>query len=240
MGMAFLPIFCDAQQDEPNRVSVLVVARELGRTVEIIQLPATNLPLMARTKPQKFRSTSTFTNNVEYSSASGATVKEPTVPNVKIKPSNKANVATLSKTETTNQTKIFGTSVDNPAIGQNNRPIEVALKSAAITTNKLAKKKVVTKENVVVLPPAENKLVQKPTTNVVVKNNIEKVQKPVEEVLSAEQLQAAYAAKVNAVNYIWIGFFLMLAGVVLGLLFGKPAFLVSFAGLIFVILGVLM
>ena len=236
----FLPVFCDAQQDEPNRVSVLVVARELGRTVEIIQLPATNLPLMARVRPQKFRSTSAVINNTAYSSAFGATVKAPTVPNVKVKSTNKTKVATASKTAPTKQTTVSRSSVDNATIGQNNKAIAVSSESDAVSSNKLAKKKVVTKENVVVLPPAENKLIQKPPTDVVVKNNIEKVQKPVEEVLSAEQLQAAYAAKVNAVNYIWIGFFLMLAGVVLGLLFGKPAFLVSFAGLVFLIIGLLM
>lgn len=49
--------------------------------------------------------------------------------------------------------------------------------------------------------------------------------------------QVKYSAKVNSSSYLWIGSFLVLAGLVLGLLFGKPAILVSLAGVVFIALG---
>ncbi|WAC42173.1 hypothetical protein [Pedobacter sp. SL55] len=60
----------------------------------------------------------------------------------------------------------------------------------------------------------------------------------------SESIQRQNAAvtngtKASSFSYIWIGSFLIIAGLVLGLLFGKPAFLISFVGVVFVVLGIL-
>lgn len=44
--------------------------------------------------------------------------------------------------------------------------------------------------------------------------------------------------KQNTLSYVWIGSILVIAGLVLGLLFGRAAFLLSLVGVIFIILGV--
>mgnify|MGYP003582988841 CR=1 FL=1 len=56
--------------------------------------------------------------------------------------------------------------------------------------------------------------------------------KAVDETLSVNSKKSAF-------SYIWIGTFLVIAGIVLGLLFGRPAFLVSFVGIVFIILGII-
>lgn len=38
-------------------------------------------------------------------------------------------------------------------------------------------------------------------------------------------------------TYLWVGFMLMVVGVILGILFGKTALLISIAGMVFVIIG---
>lgn len=43
--------------------------------------------------------------------------------------------------------------------------------------------------------------------------------------------------KANKISYMWIGFVLVLAGVVLGLVFGRTAFMVSVVGFVFLIIG---
>ncbi|HEY1025026.1 MAG TPA: hypothetical protein VGE26_07675 [Sphingobacteriaceae bacterium] len=43
--------------------------------------------------------------------------------------------------------------------------------------------------------------------------------------------------KANKISYMWIGFVLLLAGVVLGLVFGRTAFMISAVGVVFLIIG---
>jgi hypothetical protein len=59
-------------------------------------------------------------------------------------------------------------------------------------------------------------------------------------VLTEPKVTAApQIAETSAFSYIWIGVFLFVAGILLGLLFGRPALLVSFVGMVFVAIGFL-
>jgi len=55
---------------------------------------------------------------------------------------------------------------------------------------------------------------------------------------STAMIKSSQNNQSNAFSYIWIGAFLVVAGLVLGLLFGKPAFLISFVGVVFIVLGI--
>ena len=59
------------------------------------------------------------------------------------------------------------------------------------------------------------------------------------ESIQRQNASVTNGTKASSFSYIWIGSFLIIAGLVLGLLFGKPAFLISFVGVVFVVLGIL-
>ncbi len=291
-GVVSLPFFGYAQQDEPKRVAVVVVAKEISPTKEFVQLPATNLPIVVGhiSKPKTYRARTVVSAAVKKPAVSRPIVKEAVVtktksapiattkPTVKLAPAKvevvkkPTSVAVVSK----KSTPVVVSKVTKEAVVAKAKPaplvtVKPVVKSAPTPKVEMVKKAtapvvaktnppvvasnkveqvIVTKKDVVVLPPAvvaENNPSVKTTNTLttvpqasVTKDDKKVIDEFSNEVTVANDLevsQVSHSAKVNALNYIWIGFFLMLAGFVLGLLFGKPAFLVSVAGVVFIVLG---
>jgi len=46
-----------------------------------------------------------------------------------------------------------------------------------------------------------------------------------------------HSPQANKISYLWIGFVLVIGGIVLGLIFGRTAFMVSVVGIVFLIIG---
>ncbi len=325
-GVVSLPFTGYAQQDEPKRVSVVVVAKEISSTRDFVQIPATNLPIVVGriNKSKTYRARPVVSAAAKKPAISRPTVKEPplanrpsnnvvvskkniparpivkeaivakakpvatTKPPVKLAPAkvevvkNSTSVAVVSK----KSTPVVVNKVIKEAVVAKAKPaplvvtakpvvkpaptpkVEAVKKTTTpaivkttppVVASKKVEEVVVTKKDVVVLPPAKSAVTPPAevaknnpssvkTTNTsatVPQVNVTKEDKKVVDEFSTdvkmandlEGSQVSHSAKVNALNYMWIGFFLMLAGFVLGLLFGKPAFLVSVAGLVFIVLG---
>lgn len=276
-GMMLLPFFGFSQQEEPKRVSVVVVASEIAGSKEIVQLPATNLPLTISRRYKRNIPTKRTSRETSNNSTARPSIKEvamvKTQPKVTIPQKPKAVVkATVVAAETKVKSQAFAakkstniitqptpvskaTSVAKTPVFSNNakdKTQEVIAKSAADVGSKpasLSKSKVVVTAPVLSKEQSNSQSTSEANANPAtpVKRNEVESDKVADEYVAErmiteelnQEAQAKYSAKVNAVSYIWIGAFLILAGVVLGLLFGKPAFLVSLAGVVFVILSFL-
>ncbi len=216
-----LPVFGYAQQEEPKRVKVVVLAAEIAQPAEIVQLPATNMPIAigkTEIKPKTVRRVTT-----------------PQVKHVYTKPLPIERPVTKVKEKA-------------PAVVKNEEPAKV---SAPVQRKEVAKSAVVTLgkanqpvETAEVLTNKPKDIVPPETPIQVGSQAAEQAKDKVvaienSEVIAQEVTEVNRSIAPNALSYIWIGVFLVLAGLVLGLLFGKAAFLVSFAGVVFLVLGFL-
>lgn len=170
-GLILIPNLGFSQQEQPKRVTVVVIAKEIIPEKEIIQIPADNFP--------KATNSSVHVNGerkIKRSALAKTPIKERSVKKA-------SNLNTVSKTEVSSNTSKTSAQI-------NDKRNSIIKSKSSQTADSTA-----------------------------IRNNIK-------------------AGSFSYV-YIWIGAFFVIAGVVLGLLFGKPAFLISFAGLVFIVLGVI-
>lgn len=226
MGLLMLPFLSfSQQQEEPKRVSIVVTAKEIAPQKEIVQLPADNFPKITDSKPTK----ETLTTQIATNKKNNTTLKTTVA-------AKKDGVVVKKLTTTT-------ASANKAPI----KPVEVPKKSAIVPVKKtdIARTKTSTKQE---QNPA--KVTSEKTTaatkapNVDQNTEVRQVGDKTEatsklEVGEKEVVKSTNSANINSFSYIWIGIFLIVAGLVLGLLFGKPAFLISFVGVVFIALGLI-
>ncbi|WP_199118102.1 hypothetical protein [Pedobacter sp. ASV28] len=229
-GGILVPFFSFCQQEETtNRVSIVVSVKELTPTKEIIQLPANNTPILISKA------------NVPHYKRQAKPTK-PTVKPIKernlikeiVAPSHSEIAAKANKEPNRPKT-------DKPVLPA---PIKAEKKQIAINKPQAP-------THTVPSQPSEDLATAKPNIRpqeTKQEKRPSQVQEKTEvhtEVPSSikaenerkEKSQTIDVERQNSISYIWIGAFLILAGIVLGLLFGRPAFLVSFVGIIFIALG---
>lgn len=233
------PFLGFSQQEQPKRVSVVVTAKEITPQKEVVQLPADNVPSSVNSKPKA-------TSNRK---PTAYTAKTKAAAPTKIQP---------EKTVVASQKKITSTAKPKSNIAAKENTIAKATAKASPIPNTvvpppvkkeeaIAKAKPVVKVEKEPAKPEKEIAVPAPVTSAALPNNhkVETSTVPSKEeaIVKTESNkdtpQLSPDGQTNATSYIWIGIFLIIAGVVLGLLFGKPAFLISFVGVVFVALGII-
>lgn len=222
IGLLALPFLgFSQQQEEPKRVTVVVKSTEVSTQKEIVQLPADNLPKVISSKPitKSNRTVSTKQNSVPAAVApKEKTIVAKVEKKAEVKPENKPSIA---KTIASPKKEVI--------------PVKKTEVAQAKTTIK--------KEQPVIAKTAStNKPKDAAKPNVSVTREVTQVGDETITTIKAQSdneviAKVSHSSKVNSFSYIWIGIFLIVAGVVLGLLFGKPAFLISFVGVVFITLG---
>ena len=228
-----------SQQEQPKRVTVVVTAKEITPQ-KVVQLPADNVPVTVNSKPttavKKNLPIYTAAKNKAKSYTKVSTKKlAETSPKVASVPASKSKAAAKENTEVVTTLKP-------------NRPTKPALVTPPTVKREIAvakpapapTKEIKKTEKAVATPPPMT------TANYPQKDNkttdLEKTDHN-DASMKADYGRAAPQlspdGQTNTISYIWIGVFLIIAGVVLGLLFGKPAFLISFVGVVFVALGMI-
>jgi hypothetical protein len=231
-GGILVPFFSFCQQEETTkRVSIVVSVKELTPTKEIIQLPANNTPILISKA------------NVTHYKRQAKPIK-PTVKPIKERNLIKEIVApSHSEIATKTNKEAKRPETDKPAL-----PVPIKEEKKQTAANKpqipihtapsqpsedldLA----TVKPNI---PPQEARQ-EKRSSDIQAKAEVHtEVPTSIKtENERKEKSQTVDVERQNSISYIWIGAFLILAGIVLGLLFGRPAFLVSFVGIIFIALG---
>jgi cobalamin biosynthesis Mg chelatase CobN len=84
----------------------------------------------------------------------------------------------------------------------------------------------------------KKRVVEKPqeSQSATVQNHSENDHK--EEITDDSESSASTSSNIKTSRaYLWVGIMLMVVGIVLGILFGKTAFLISLAGIVFVVIG---
>jgi cytoskeletal protein RodZ len=216
LGLLLFPIFVFSQEEQPKRVTVIVTAKEISGQKEVVQIPADNVP-----------------KNVKESVKKSVKESSPTAQKnqVEAKVTNKVNPTVTDKTKsvTTSPTVAKKTTATKPTSPS---------KTEVTTTTKPAEEK-----------PAEN-FVRKETGSIG-KHTVDTTSTTAAKIINKDNASLKPAntetidetlsanSKKSAFSYIWIGAFLVIAGIVLGSLFGRPAFLISFVGIVFIILGVI-
>ncbi len=233
-----LPFLGFSQQEQPKRVTVVVTAKEITPQKELVQLPADNVPT---TVSRKLKATSS--KKTTYT-ATKATAGVPT----KVQP--KKTVVPSTKVVTTAKPKsnsvVKENSIAKTTAKPNPTPKTVAtppVKKEEVIAKANPTPKVVTEQ----VKPEKGIATPAPITRAALPNNnkVETTAAPSKEDAlvktesNKDTPQLSPDEQTNATSYIWIGVFLIIAGVVLGLLFGKPAFLISFVGVVFVALGII-
>ncbi|MDQ8004459.1 MAG: hypothetical protein REI64_06625 [Pedobacter sp.] len=225
-GLLLLSLSGYSQQEEPKRVTVVVTAKEIAPQKEIIQVPADNLPKVVSKPAAKQKTKAT-----EISEKS-------TIVKQRIKPTEKI-VAETPKTTLRTKPKVEATKnipvqknkpVEETKIAQN-KPVGVK------ETQKPAQQPIEDKKEIE-KAKEETKLPDVNVTKTVTQVGDETITTIKAESDNKEVAKITHSSKVNSFSYIWIGAFLIVAGLVLGLLFGKPAFLISFVGVVFIVLGI--
>ncbi|MNK08670.1 hypothetical protein D3C87_266130 [compost metagenome] len=228
LGLLLSPFLSFSQQDEPKRVSVIISAKEITPQKEIVQIPADNIP-KAVSKPTP----KTLVKHHQNSAERKSVLAKKTTPK---KEDPVANVPAVAK----NTPKPSKTTAPVVAVPNKAKSEEIAKKKPAEVEKKAVIETAPVQKSVAATPKTEPKtLATKPDDASAQTND-----KTITAVIKAdnknnEVLENATTSKANSFSYIWIGIFLMLAGVVLGLLFGKPAFLISFVGIVFITLGLI-
>ena len=213
MVLWLFPFLSFSQQEQPKRVTVVVTATETAVQKEIIQLPADNVP-QAIDKPSDMV-------NAKHSEFTA-----------KKTPSVLKNSITKEKPITSPRVAATKTPVVTPKVSVPQNKIKANEETAANKPSAATEKKATTIPSQATLKkPAATTAkpaVQEDKGLVIVKTTTPK-----------ENEESIHSTTANSSSYIWIGIFLIIAGVVLGLLFGKPAFLISFVGIVFIALGML-
>jgi len=234
-----LPFLGFSQQEQPKRVTVVVTAKEIAPQKEVVQLPADNIPVTINSKPKGvFKKKNPTFNNSKTKTAAPA----------KVQP--EKAIISSSKVVATPKPKSKTPIKENAPIKTTVKPSNTTKPTATAPTKK---QEVVAKAKPVAQPKTEQKETEKeiaspaPITRATTPVPNEKVNEAsnndndalVKADQNSDTPQLSPDGQTNATSYIWIGIFLIIAGVVLGLLFGKPAFLISFVGVVFVALGMI-
>jgi hypothetical protein len=205
------PIISYGQQTPVKRVDIVVSVVEKPGTA-IVQLPATNLPKAVDKKSKNYK-TKIYK-------------KRKSTPSTHLSPKNiKPNLPAVAK-------------IKAKTLSTKSKVVEPVKPKQQISPNQtsLSKLKPIPQQK------EELKSIEKP---------IQKEEKPKFESSSNKvdnafrnadvehnNAQISDTDKQNTISYVWIGVILIVAGIVLGLLFGRTAFLVSFIGVIFILLGI--
>lgn len=213
------PINVFSRQDEPKRVTVVVKAKEITTGKQLVQVPADNLPKTIHGPVVKKSGVTTekvmAKTSVSTNRSTDIEKPEEKLVNKSEKPMQQhAAAKVLPKA---GQTRI---AVDNSANQQFNSSTNTATNS--VNTNGSDS-----------ISPADDISISK-TVEQVGEKTITTIKAKKD---NKELATFTHSSKVNSISYIWIGCFLIIAGIVLGLLFGKPAFLISFVGVVFITLG---
>ncbi len=226
-GLLLLPFSSFSQQEEPKRVTVVVTVKEIPQQKEIVQLPADNTPKKVSKATEKTviatkkNSLPTkVTASKEITVAKAPIVAKKTSKSPSEKPKVTVSVTPKATPPTKEETKL---AQNKPVIAEDKKSVEkVPTQKPVATLPKTAPTTVHTD-----ISKSTEQVNNKTITTVKDKNESEEIE------------NTSYTSTVNSFSYIWIGAFLIIAGVVLGLLFGKPAFLISFVGIVFIVLGLL-
>lgn len=203
---------------------MVVTLKEIFPQKEIVQLPADNIPTVINMPAAKVRNTSArHTAKTKSIISKNKATKEKVVAKstltVKKAPKQPAEKSIIPSSPTVTQ--------QEKAKAQT-KPIEN--KSVSVKQNELTEQKTVANK-ASKIPDVKSTAAQvRDDTSTIVKTKND----------NKETVKFIQNTKANSFSYIWIGIFLVIAGVVLGLLFGKPAFLISFVGAVFIVLGLLM
>ncbi|WP_162926628.1 DUF308 domain-containing protein [Pedobacter chitinilyticus] len=232
-----LPFLGFSQQEQPKRVTVVVTAKEITPQKEVVQLPADNMPTTVNSKPK-----ATSSKKSAYTTAKAKTaVPTKSRPEKAIAANPKAtNTAKLrSKVATKENTVAKAIVKPNPTPKPVATPPvkkeEVIAK--AKPTTKVVKEQAKPEKEIATPAPITRAALPSNKAETTVAPSKEDALVKTESNKDTPQLSPD--EQTNATSYIWIGVFLIIAGVVLGLLFGKPAFLISFVGVVFVALGII-
>jgi len=224
LGLLTFPLWGFSQQEHPNRIVIVVTLWEIFPQKEIVQLPADNMPTVINVPATKVRTTiakhtvktkpivsKNITATAKIEGKSTLTVKE-TPKQPMAKPIIPSSPTVTQQEKANTQTK----PIENKSVSvRQNEPIE-----QKTISNKASKT-----PNV---KSTEEQLRNDTSTTIKSKND------------NKETAKFVQNTKTSSFSYIWIGILLVIAGVVLGLLFGKPAFLISFVGAVFIALGLLL
>lgn len=237
-GLLMLPFLGFSQEEQPKRVTVVVTAKEITPQ-KVVQLPADNVPTIVSSKPKIAikKKTPIYTATKPKATLPTATAKKVTESSPKVASvSASKNKAVVKENAVAKATPKPKNTTPPPAIAP---PVK---KEEVITKTKPAPQPQKNlKEADIIAPPA-------PITTANTPQKDDKVEEPEKINDNNASVKADYArdtpqlspdGQTNTISYIWIGVFLIIAGVVLGLLFGKPAFLISFVGVVFVALGMI-
>ncbi len=237
MGMLMLPFLGFSQQEQPKRVTVVVTAKEITPQKEVVQLPADNVPATVNSK-----SKATLSKKTTYTAAKTKTTAPSKIqPEKTVVASPKTAITTKPKSNTLAKENTIAKATVKPsptpkAIPPPVKKEEVIAK--AKPTVKVEKEQV--KPEKEIAAPAPMTRVALPSNNKVETTTAPSKEEAVVKTESSKDIpQLSPDGQTNSTSYIWIGVFLIIAGVVLGLLFGKPAFLISFVGVVFVALGII-
>lgn len=211
------PFLSFSQQEEPKRVSVVVTVKEITPQKEVVQIPADNTPKAVGKPVVKKIATAVKSATPKEKLAAAA----PTVATAK--PIGKPSIVTPKNTIAPNQTKTEEITKSKSTEVKKEKTTEPAIVQPPLAT--APKKEIEARE--VESNKAEVKANNQTRAAVTAANE------------NKEILEIPNNSKANSFSYIWIGIFLIVAGVVLGLLFGKPALLISFVGIVFVVLGII-
>jgi hypothetical protein len=212
-------MFVFSQEEAPKRITIVVTAKEISSDRQLVQVPADNLPktiskatIRKSAKPAENTFSDTHAVDTKAITATVKNEKKPVKTNVREQEKPVATKAPIAETKTTAPT-------DNSANQQFSAASNQATGSNTKTSDSIS--------------PADDISISK-TVQQIGEKTITTIKARKD---NKELATFTHSSKVNSISYIWIGCFLIIAGVVLGLLFGRPAFLISFVGIVFITLG---
>lgn len=204
-----LPALGFSQQEQPKRVSVVVTAKEIVAEKEIVQIPANNTPIV------------TAPLNIAH--------KSKVAPTKKLNPIKTTTALQKQSAKTPLNTK---DQIPKPVVTTSSTKAQTETKQKAVEqiphTNTASNVRTGIADTTAAKPNQTSNQLNHKESSLAKSESIQR-----------QNAAVANGTKASSFSYIWIGSFLIIAGLVLGLLFGKPAFLISFVGVVFVVLGIL-
>lgn len=241
LGSLILPKFAFAQSElQTLRVEVIVKAKEIQMQKDFVQIPADNLPqkISGKKKIIKPVSKHLLSSNTPKPERNIVNNLKPKLaaPKQEVKISGNTNKSTQvvalekKKTVSKQQQNVIATETKKPTPS-------TAKSSDATTTTQNVVASETTDENTSSASASSNEL----SNSVLDGQHDQSLQSSNQDLRDSATDSALdnQIQKNNQSTYFWIGIFLIVTGIVFGLLFGKIAFLISLAGLIFIIIGVL-
>lgn len=202
-------------QDTPKRVSITVEVKQRQQS-DILQLPAENLPTVV---DRTHLNTGTKSERPIHKSIVAKKTKNPLHAAAKVSvkqnlASKNTVVAPAPKTIVEKTPKAN----DNPI----SRPSPLANKTAQVAVSSTTSQNKALTEI-----PVEKQ-------RVATENRIPENDNPYTE------LESSNPSNNHGLTYVWVGALLVIAGMVLGLLFGRSAYLIAACGIIFIVFGAIM